>query len=75
MLREVQNSMSRGRFDSDLVGLESALAGIGNVLHSDATARQLAVTSGLQESLTKFLPMLPEGVCAQSTRACLALLG
>ena len=74
MVREVQRSLSRGRFDSDPAGLESALACVGNVLHSDATARQFAVTAGLKESLDKFLPMMPEGVCTQSTRACLSLL-
>jgi hypothetical protein len=73
MLREVQGSLSRGRFDSDLAGLENALACAGNVLHSDAAARQLAVTGGLQDSLGKFLPMMPEGICTQCTRATLAL--
>lgn len=74
MLRELQTSLSRGHFDSDLVGLESALACTGNVLHSDAAARQLAVTSGLKDSLENLLPMLQVGTCTQYARACLAML-
>ena len=75
MLREVQRTLSRGRFDSDPTGLENALACVGNVLHvSDVAARQAAVAAGLKDNLQKFLPMMPEGVCTQSTRACLSLL-
>eukprot|EP01044_Picomonas_judraskeda_P042768 COSAG03_NODE_22172_length_294_cov_1.061538_1_plen_40_part_01 len=40
----MQRSLSRGCFDSDQAGLESALACLGNVLHSEAAARQLAGT-------------------------------
>ena len=73
MSREVQRSLASGRFDCDVVGLESALACLGNVLHGDSTARQLATAAGMKDNLEKFIPMLP-AANAHSARAVAALL-
>ena len=73
MSREVQRSLASGRFDCDVVGLESALACLGNILHGDSTARQLATAAGMKGNLEKFIPMLP-AANAHSARAVAALL-